>query len=56
VRDGETLDQERERAWKMVEEYVGQPMWWRRKFLTRQYVWLLSYFEHWTATGTEDGV
>jgi hypothetical protein len=49
VRDGETLDQERERAWLMVQDYVGRPMWWQRKFLTKQYRWLVSYFEYWTS-------
>jgi hypothetical protein len=49
MRDGETLDQERERAWLMVQDYVGRPMWWRRRHMTKKERWLLSYFEYWTS-------
>lgn len=48
MRDGETLDQERERAWLMVQDYAGKPMWWRRRWLSKQLRWLLAYFEGWT--------
>jgi hypothetical protein len=49
MRDGETLDEERERAWRMVERYAGKPMWWRRRYLNKQYRWLLAHFETWTS-------